>query len=168
VPTNIEIKARVRDPRVLESVARSLSDMPPVVLRQRDTFFACRDGRLKLREFGCGKSELIWYRRIDSPGSKRSDYQITPVSEPEKLRAVLAGAYGTTQVVEKIRTLLHVGQARIHLDDVVGLGTFIELEVVLRDGQPEQDGHAIAADLMERIGIDPSDLVDRAYADLLR
>ena len=46
-----------------------------------------------------------------------------------------------------------------HLDQGEGLGSFMELEVVLHDGQPDSEGHAIAADLMRRLGIAPDDLV---------
>jgi len=167
MPTNIEIKARVPDPAPLAAVAREISDTPPETLRQRDTFFRCPAGRLKLREFGAGRCELIWYDRPYAGGSRRSDYHIAPVTDPAALRRVLDRAYGMTQVVEKTRTLCHVGQTRIHLDEVSGLGSFVELEVVLRDGQPEWEGHAIAADLMARLGIAESDLIGCSYADLL-
>lgn len=167
MPTNIEIKARVHDALALGARVTAIADSPGVTLRQRDTFFVCADGRLKLREFGDGGSELIWYRRDDTSGSKKSEYRVTPVPDPSCLREILARAVGTTGVVVKTRRLFLVGQTRVHLDEVAGLGTFVELEVVLRDGQAEAEGHAIAAELIGRLGIEARDLVEGAYADLL-
>ena len=167
MPTNVEIKARVRDPAALAGLARRLSDAPPVTLHQRDTFFGCPHGRLKLRELGSGESELIWYDRPDIAGSKRSDYRLAAVADPATLRDVLERSHGVTQIVEKMRTVCLVGQTRIHLDEVVGLGSFVELEVVLHDGQPESEGHRIAAELMARLGIAATDLLTSAYAEML-
>jgi predicted adenylyl cyclase CyaB len=70
-------------------------------------------------------------------------------------------------VVRKKRWLYRVGQTRIHLDEVEGLGTFLELEVMLRPDESEGDGRATAATLMARLGIRESDLVPGAYMDLL-
>lgn len=167
MPTNVEIKARVRDPVALAALARQLSDAPPDTLRQRDTFFRVSHGRLKLRELGAGACELIWYDRPNAAGSRRSDYRIAAVTDPAGLRDVLGHACGVTQVVEKTRTVCLVGQTRIHLDEVVGLGSFVELEVVLHDGQAESEGHRIAAELMARLGIAATDLLAAAYAEML-
>ena len=167
MPTNVEIKARVSDPIALAALVRTLSDSPPQTLHQLDTFFVCSHGRLKLRQPGTGEGELIWYDRPNTAESKRSDYLIAAVADPTTLRDVLERAWGVTQVVEKTRTLYRVGQTRIHLDEVVGLGSFVELEVVLRDGQAESEGHRIAAALMARLGIAATDLLTGAYAEMV-
>ncbi|MSR27346.1 MAG: CYTH domain-containing protein [Planctomycetaceae bacterium] len=167
MPTNVEIKAWVHDPDALAALARRWSDAPPEIFHQRDTFFGCPHGRLKLRELGSGAGELIWYDRPDTAGSKRSDYRLAAIADPATLRDILERACGVTQVVEKMRTLCIVGQTRIHLDEVVGLGSFVELEVVLHDGQAESEGHRIAAELMARLGIAATDLLTGAYAEML-
>ena len=43
----------------------------------------------------------------------------------------------------------------------------MELEVVLRDGQSDGEGQAIANELMKKLGIEPTDLIEGAYMDLL-
>jgi predicted adenylyl cyclase CyaB len=167
MPSNIEIKARITDLKKIEDLVAALSDTPPQRLQQRDTFFRCEVGRLKLRETGAGESELIFYSRADVAGTKQSDYEIAPVTDAAKLKSVLKQAFGETVVVEKTRLVSLIGQTRVHLDDVEGLGDFLELEVVLQEGQSPAEGHAIARDLMQRLGIQEEDLIAAAYADML-
>ena len=167
MPTNIEIKARARDFDGLRRLVEQISDTPCVMLRQADTFFNTPRGRLKLRALAPDHGELIYYVRHDAAGPKRSDYAISTTSEPDTLQAVLEAAWGVRRVVRKQRRLYTVANTRIHLDDVEGLGTFIELEVVLSAGQSEQQGHAVAAELMAKLGLQDSDLIDVAYVDLL-
>ena len=80
---------------------------------------------------------------------------------------ILSEAYGIRGVISKVRYLYMVGQTRIHLDDVKGLGKFMELEVVLRPDQTDADGQAIAEDLMYKLGIQECDLIETAYMDML-
>jgi adenylate cyclase class IV len=167
MPSNIEIKARIADLPQVSALVATMSQTPPMTLRQRDTFFRCMTGRLKLRELETGESELIYYARADVAGARRSDYVITPVADSTTLKSVLRQALGETVVVEKTRVLYLVGQTRVHLDSVSGLGHFLELEVVLRPDQFPEMGHDVATDLMRRLGISESDLLATAYADML-
>ena len=167
MPSNIEIKVRVADLPRTQALAAAISGTPPQTLQQRDTFFRCGNGRLKLRELETGASELIFYDRANVTGAKLSDYEIAQVADSDALRHVLRRALGVTQVVEKTRLLYLVGQTRVHLDSVVGLGDFLELEVVLRPDQSPAEGQIIAANLMRRLRIHDSDLIATAYADML-
>ena len=164
---NIEIKVRIPSVEALLGPARALADGPPTEILQDDTFFACRDGRLKLRVLGDGSGQLIHYRRPDTPGPRQSDYTIFETPAPAALRDALAQALGVTGRVVKRRLLLLCGQTRIHLDRVTGLGDFLELEVVLREGQSAAQGAAIAEGLCARLGLDPDARSAGAYRDLL-
>jgi len=174
---NVEIKARSSDrDRQIEKAAR-ISDAPPQVIDQEDTFFPSENGRLKMRRFGdgtfgsgaCGDrpGEVIYYERANATGPKESRYLVCAVPEASRLSEVLRAALGTRGVVRKKRTLFLVGKTRIHFDEVEGLGNFIELEVVLDPGQTESEGMAVARGLMKALGIREHDLVDRSYVDLL-
>jgi len=167
MPANIEIKARVPDFAALRQRAAALSDTPVEVIPQEDTFFHTPKGRLKLRLLAPDRAQLVYYERPDQDGPKRSNYHIFPTSDPENLKMTLALALGVRGVVRKTRYLYMAGQTRIHLDDVEGLGHFMELEVVLCDGQTDADGQAIAEDLMTRLGVRQEDLLEGAYMDLL-
>ena len=167
MPANIEIKARVRDFADIQSRAGKLSHTPVEVISQEDIFFNVPHGRLKLRFLASDRGQLIFYTRPDQEGPKRSDYHIAETSDPENLKNVLKLAYGIRGVVKKTRYLYLVGQTRVHLDDVEGLGQFMELEVVMREGQGDAEGQTIAEDLMTSLGVERSALLEGAYMDLL-
>lgn len=167
MPSNIEIKAYARNFDEIRRRAEGLSDTPVEVIPQEDIFFNTPHGRLKLRILSPEKGQLIYYTRPDQGGPKRSDYHIFQTSDPEDLKHILALAYGIRGIVKKTRYLYLVGQTRVHLDDVEGLGQFMELEVVMRDGQSDTEGQAIAEGLMESLGVEWNDLLEGAYMDLL-
>jgi predicted adenylyl cyclase CyaB len=163
---NIEVKAKARDPAHLRRILEGLCATPGEAILQEDIFFQTGNGRLKLRVLGA-HGELIYYERENIAGPKRSNYLITPCSDPISLRFLLATALGTRGVVKKRRLLYRVANTRVHLDDVDGLGWFVELEVVLGEGQSPREGKLIAEEIMQRLGIGESDLVAEAYIDLL-
>ena len=167
MPTNIEIKARARDFEEVRRRAELLSETPVEVVPQEDIFFNTERGRLKLRLVALNLGQLIYYTRPDQEGPKRSEYHICETPDPENLRRVLELACGIRGVVKKTRYLYLVGQTRVHLDDVEGLGQFMELEVVMREGQSDAEGQAIAEELMSRLGVERGDLIEGAYMDLL-
>lgn len=167
MPRNVEIKARSADLAAVEARARAIATSPPEDLAQDDTFFAVPRGRLKLREFADGTGQLIHYERPDATGPKTSDYVITPVAEPATLREALTRALGTVGRVRKQRRVYLVGRTRVHLDRVEGLGDFVELEVVLAEGEPEAAGREEARRLLATLGVDEGALLEGAYLDLL-
>jgi len=167
LPRNVEIKARVRDLAALRAAAVTIATAEPVILHQHDVFYRVECGRLKLRRFPDGPAELIRYHRPDTDGPKTSDYAIFRTDDGRGLHDLLAAALGIRGEVVKTRTLVMAGRTRIHLDEVEGLGDFMELEVVLRDEEDDAVGEAEAGELMEKLGIGPDDLVTGAYIDML-
>lgn len=167
MPRNVEVKARVTDFEALHRRAESMSDTPVELLDQRDTFFVVPRGRLKLRVLAPDACELIYYERPDEAGAKLSEYSIVRSSDPEAFLTVLSAALEIRGVVVKRRFLYRIGRTRVHLDDVEGLGTFIELEVVLDEGQSTEEGRIIAERLIEDLKIGEADRVSGAYIDLL-
>jgi predicted adenylyl cyclase CyaB len=137
------------------------------VQHQRDVFFHAANGRLKLRCFRDGTGVLVAYDREDQTGPKVSDYTLAPVNDAARLEEALTRSLGLRGIVVKKREIAIVGQTRIHLDSVKGLGTFLELEVVLKSRQSAKQGLAIAKKLMKELKVGESDLLDRAYMDML-
>jgi homotetrameric cytidine deaminase len=164
---NIEIKARDRDPARTLELALTLGAADEGDLEQRDTYFDRARGRLKLREQEPGEDELIEYRRADEADARTSSYRRVPVAAAAELREALDAALGTVVVVTKTRRLLLKDNVRIHLDEVEGLGSFVELEAVAGADSDLSTEQAQVAELREQLEIGDDALVGESYSDLL-
>ncbi|KAI0212979.1 hypothetical protein LSAT2_002031 [Lamellibrachia satsuma] len=167
MPQNVDVKANVKDIKKVKAVAEGLSQSDGKLIVQEDTFFLVPNGRLKLREIQGDTAELIFYKRSDTASAKLSEFQTTEVPDPHQLKCVLEQALGVRGVLKKRRLLYMVGQTRIHVDQVEGLGHFMELEVGLGEGDTVDGGKKIAQDLMDKLGVSKTDLIAVAYIDLL-
>ena len=165
---NVELKAFDPDPEGTLARALALGAREEGLLIQRDTYFHAGRGRLKLREEEPGSAHLIGYTRSDEdPDVRVSEYRIAPVSDPEAVRDVLEASLGVRVVVEKRRRLLLWRSVRIHLDEVSGLGTFLELEAVAPAGSDLAREWALVAHLREVLAITDDRLRDGSYSDAL-
>src|SRR5262245_40891164 len=179
---NIELKARLHDLTAARHTARRLATESLGIQQQVDTYFHCPEGRLKLRETAflnpgatdsplsaalasSSRSELIWYDRADDRQAKQSDYQLIEISAARARQ--LKREMGIRVIVIKRREVFLHRNVRIHLDEVYGLGEFIEFEAVLGWGIDEAAGHDQVAYLERQFDLAPADLVSGSYADLL-
>lgn len=167
---NVELKARDPEPeRSLAACERLAGAVDHGTLWQRDTYFAVPEGRLKLREQepADGGPWLIQYRRPDETVARVSRYRLVGVDDADVCRTALDEALGTRGVVEKRRRLFLWQDVRIHLDEVAGLGSFLELEAVAPAGSDLSPERRRVAELREVLAICEEDLVAVGYADLL-
>lgn len=163
---NIEIKARYEDMERAEENLNAIGAGPAGTFYQKDTYFKVEEGRLKLRELGPDEGHLIYYKREDVPGPKRSDYEVAFTSDPEAMRGMLREILGVWVEVEKSRQVWLWENVRIHLDEVKGLGRFVELEAVTNDKGIEESHQRIKT-LMRALEIESSQLVEGSYGDLV-
>jgi len=164
---NIEIKARLHDRARVEQVLRELGARDAGPETQRDTFWQSGRCRLKLRESSrAGETTLIAYRRAAGAELRSSHYERSPVADPDGMRRVLDAALERAGEVRKIRHLHWIDNVRVHLDEVDGLGTFIELEAVVDAAHSEAACKSLATALLDRFGIAPEDRLAAAYVDL--
>ncbi len=164
---NVEIKAIARDLPLIRVKAEAIAGTTGEIIYQADTFFYSRTGKFKLRILGPDRGELIFYERSEESGLKESSYLIVKTTDPDNLKMALANACGIKGEIKKIREVFIVGQTRIHLDQVEGLGDFIELEFVMRDGQSRDEGIQTLRYLMGNLGIIEEDLIVGAYLDIM-
>jgi len=168
---NVEVKARDADPAATLERALALGATDEGVLAQRDTYFGRAKGRLKLREQEGGTesgARLIAYVRMDGDGfeeARTSNYRLAEVDDPAALADALDAALGTLVVVDKRRRLLLYENVRIHIDDVSGLGSFVELEGVADPDSDLSREHELVARLREQLAL--GEPVAGSYSDLL-
>jgi predicted adenylyl cyclase CyaB len=164
---NVEIKAIARDLPVIRVKAEAISGTTGEIIHQADTFFHSKAGKFKLRIFEPDRGELIFYERSEESGPKESSYIIVKTTDPHNLKIVLANTCGIKGEIKKIREVFIVGQTRIHLDQVEGLGDFIELEFVMKEGQSREEGDQTLRFLMGNLGILEEDLIVGSYLDIM-
>jgi homotetrameric cytidine deaminase len=168
---NVELKARDRDPERTLAAALGHGAVDQGVLQQRDTYFAAREGRLKLREERAGDAAptatLIAYARADEAQARTSAYHLVDVPDAAALSAALDASLGHVVVVEKFRRLLLWDGVRIHLDAVEGLGTWVELEAVADAESDLADEHRKVAELRAVLQMPDEDVAATGYAAML-
>ena len=164
---NVEIKAKCRDPKsIREYLLERRADYKGLDL-QTDTYFNVLTGRLKLRQ-GDIENNLIYYDRNDQPGPKSSKFSLVRVEDAQGLKHFLEDSCGIRMVVTKSREIYYLDNVKFHIDDVPGLGQFVEVEAGNLIGDRSE------AELLEQcnfylkeIGIEEADLIAESYCDML-
>ncbi|HRE39393.1 MAG TPA: class IV adenylate cyclase [Chitinophagaceae bacterium] len=163
---NVEIKARCTNPAFIRNYLLSNNAEYRGTDEQTDTYFHVPHGRLKLRE-GNIENNLIYYERSNQAGPKDSHFQLVKIDDAAGLKEVLAKANGIKTVVKKKREIYYIGNVKFHIDEVPGLGSFVEIEAgniladLTKDQLKEQCDYYLAA-----FNIKTEDLIEVSYSDM--
>jgi predicted adenylyl cyclase CyaB len=164
---NVEIKARCNNPdKIRWYLIESHAELKGVD-HQTDTYFHVSNGRLKLRE-GNIENNLIFYERANQAGPKSSHFHLVKVDDAKGLREILAKSMGVKTIVEKKREIFYIANVKFHIDEVPGLGSFVEIEAgnILADLSHDQLKEQCDF-YMRELGIRAVDLMDVSYSDML-
>lgn len=164
---NVEIKAICNDPLFIRKyLAANKADFKGTD-DQTDTYFHVPNGRLKLRE-GNIENNLIFYERTNQAGPKQSHFNLVKVEDAKGLKEVLIKSIGIKVVVQKKREIFYIDNVKFHIDEVPGLGSFVEIEAgnIFVDLSQQQLKQQCDFYLKE-FGIKPEDLIDVSYSDML-
>ena len=164
---NLELKARYPNPAIGRARALELGAVLSGVEVQIDSYFRVARGRLKLREIEGQGAFLIYYERPDRDRARLSNYHLMPVASAGEMRAALGAALGLRGQVQKRREIFLWHNVRIHFDEVLGLGRFIEFEAVLAPTNDEITAQGRLDQLCVELGVDSSQQLGCSYADLL-
>jgi adenylate cyclase class 2 len=164
---NIEMKARSVDPGFIRNYLLRHNAVYKGKDEQTDTYFNTSNGRLKLRE-GNIENNLIYYERPNQAGPKHSVFNLVKVEDAAGLREVLAKSMGVKVVVKKLREIYYIENVKFHIDEVPGLGSFVEIEAgnILAD-IPKEKLQEQCDFYMKEFKIEANDLLEMSYSDML-
>ena len=162
---NVEFKAELKDLPLARSICRALGATQVSTMQQTDTYYKLPQGRLKKREMPGEPTEYIFYERPNHTSFKVSQFKI--YSENEAISRFGATALPVWLVDRKTRELWMIGNVRIHLDAVEGLGSFLEFEALVTPQHNVARCNAILADLRHRLHPVLGEPVSVGYSDLL-
>jgi predicted adenylyl cyclase CyaB len=164
---NFEFKAKARN---LDACEEKLIGLGPRFCgedRQIDTYFVVPRGRLKLRE-GNIENALIYYERGDQAGARQSEILLYEQQPSPALKEILIKLHGIRVIVEKLRRIYFIDQVKFHFDRVRGLGEFLEVEAIDRDGKiGEEQLQKQCRHFAHFFDIAPGDYIANSYSDLL-
>jgi adenylate cyclase class 2 len=166
VPTNLEIKAVYSSPAIAKRRALAIGGIYAGTLAQIDTYFKVGSGRLKLREINGERAELIYYHRADAKRSRYSNYTVLELSNAAPAKTIFRSLFGIWKIVRKKRVLFLYQNARIHIDSVRGLGTFIEFEVMVTRGKKQ--ARSLMLILRKQFALKSNSLIGGSYSDMIR
>ncbi len=173
---NLELKVEVpvADFDALLERTRQLTCAPLERLHQVDTYFEVARGRLKLREIRAdgypevvARAELIAYARSNDEASRWSHYEVVPVGADQAgalLRSMLM-THDERVRIDKQREVGLIGHTRVHLDRVLALGTFVELETVIA-GQDDAAATREHQEVIAALGLERYSPIAGSYSDL--
>lgn len=164
---NFEFKASAKNLQHAEEKLLMLKPYFAGTDHQKDTYFNTATGRLKLRE-GNIENALIYYERENVKGAKQSKVILYKHPPNADLKSILTKTNGVKVVVDKIRKIYFVLNIKVHFDIVDGLGTFIEVEAIDKDGTIGVEKlKQQCNELIELFSISENDFIEKSYSDLL-
>jgi adenylate cyclase, class 2 len=164
---NIEIKAKTNEPdRIREILKTNNADFIGVD-HQVDTYFKVASGRLKLRE-GNIENHLIYYERENTRDPKKSSVTLYKNNPNSNLKEILIKSLGVLAVVDKHREIYFIENVKFHLDNVEGLGTFVEIEAIDKDDSIGYNKLLEQCNFyLKLLLVSKEDLIGISYSDML-
>jgi predicted adenylyl cyclase CyaB len=159
----LDLKIRHDDLESVRERLKSLGARLQAKIHQIDTYYQCRDGKLKLREnLGVG-SELIYYERERIKGVRKAKIISFKVEDVKACRQILAKITKPVKFIEKVREIYHFDNIKIHLDEVKGLGRFVEFECE----NVNEEIRKRFLNLISKLGLNKDNLVEGSYSDMV-
>lgn len=164
---NIEFKAKTNKLTEQENLLQKHNPLFIGEDHQVDTYFNLPVSRLKLRE-GNIENALIHYEREDFAGAKSSHVLLYQHQPDKTLKEILIKTLGIKAVVDKKRKIYFINNVKFHFDTVAGLGTFVEVEAIDKDGTIGKEKlQTQCNEYAALLGIADEDFCSVSYSDMI-
>ncbi len=170
----VEIKARVEDPKLIERLIITAGAVPVGIENQSDTYyntpyrdFKKTDEALRIRT---NDSEyFLTYKgpKLDKVSKTRKEFEVK-LNDANIMGNMLSslGYYPVATIVKK-RKKYRICDISIALDDVRNLGNFIELEIMVKNPENYNEKVESIFKFMNKLGISRSSAVRESYLEML-
>jgi len=173
----IEIKLPIESPEAVKEGLRTMGFSPEETWTQEDTYFNSKefdlrrqDKALRLREevhpAGGRKMYTLNYKgpKLDAISMSRTELEME-ITDPKTMEDILRGlGYDPVDIrVKKERTSFRRGSLTAALDQVEGLGTFLELERMGTDEEDREKGTEKMEQVITELGYSMADTVRTSY-----
>ncbi|MFW9922512.1 MAG: class IV adenylate cyclase [Candidatus Thorarchaeota archaeon] len=163
---DVEIKARCENHDFIRAKLKELGARLYGYDKQTDIYFNSENGRLKLRK-GEIEGALVYYERENIKGIKPSNFSLFKPENPEQLEEILRKALGVKVEVVKKREMYFYDNVKFNIDEVEGLGNFIEIEAMTEDPNEIDYLKILVRDYLLLFQINETDIQSLSYSDLL-
>jgi predicted adenylyl cyclase CyaB len=164
---NFEIKVKLQDLNKTRNLVHLLCKGMKVINEkqiQEDIYYKADKGRLKLRIINGKTGNLIHYFRNNESIKRVSNYTISETNTPKELNSILSSLYGVLINVKKVREITIIDNTRIHIDKVIGLGNYLEIEIIFNSIKEAKNRMSA---LIKSLELDERTFIKVSYSDLL-
>ncbi len=161
---NFEIKCKIENYEKTGNIIKALKKFSYSAENQTDIYYRVSLGRLKLRIINNKTGNLIFYDRGENEKKRVSKYIISRTDNFKELDEILRRQFNVLISVQKKREIFIKDNIRIHLDNVKGLGKFLEVEIIYTNNKSPR---SLMKEIILYLNLNENDFIQCSYSDLL-
>ena len=164
----VEIKAKIENPDEIRRILKDMGARFEGEMHQKDIYFnhPCRDfastdEALRIRISG---DVRVTYKgpKVDSETKTREEIEFQVGSYEKALEMLKRLGFVEAGIVEKVREIYSFNDVEISIDDVLGLGYFVELEI---QGENTEENREILFSMGKELGL--KDYIRESYLEMI-
>ena len=159
------VRLQVSDPRSVRGHAVAYAANDPEPVKQTDQYYRAEDATLLLRTVGDSRVELVTMRPTSTPNVfEREVKRLRTGFQTDSYMTIQHGR-GPEVVLE--RRTYRIEEALVHLDNVRGLGDFVEIEAVVGSDDDVRRARHLVGEIITNLGLEDEREVKETYGELV-